>query len=387
MSHSAAIVGIGETRVGRHPGRGTLDLQGEAVRLALADAKIEKSDVQGLYTLGSYLRPLLMHGLSVAEYLGLRPRIQGNFDIGGTVAFMRMTFDAMAAMENGEIDVAVCVYGDNASTRRVAGQSGFVQQVESGTEEFEDPFGQTLVSSYALLARRYLDLHGLDEETAFWPIALAMRENAKLNDNAAYRKTITLEDYRASPMIAEPLRRLDCSPVVDGAGAFVIASKKRVDQLGIGKRAVRALGIGTQATHKIVSQTPDLDGLGMAEAGRRAFAQAGLSHSDVDLVTIHDGFTSSIAITLEQLGFMKPGETGPRAAEGVLGPKGKLPTNTHGGLISQGHVGGMLHVIEAVRQLRGDAGVRQVPDAKVAAVTGNGNIFSSCGMMLLGKGL
>ncbi len=387
MSHSAAIVGIGETRVGKHPGRGILDLQGEAVRLALADAKMEKPDVHGLYTLGSYLNPLLMHGLSVAEYLGLRPRIQGNFDVGGTVAFMRMACDAMAAIDNGEIEAAVCVYGDNASSRRVAGQHGFIRQVDQGTEEFEDPFGSTLVASYALLARRYLDLHRIEAETAFWPIALAMRENAKLNDNAAYRKTITLEEYRASQMVAEPLRRLDCSPVVDGAGAFVIASKKRIDKLGLGGRAARLLGIGTQATHKIVSQTPDLDGLGMAEAGRRAMAQAGVSHSDVDLVTIHDGFTSSIAITLEQLGFIKPGETGPRAAEGALGPKGDLPTNTHGGLISQGHVGGIMHVLEAVRQLRGEAGARQVPNARVAAVTGNGNIFSSCGMMLLGKGL
>ena len=385
MNYSARIVGIGETRVGKHPGRSTLELQGEAIRLAMSDAGLRKDDVQGLYTLGSYLSPVLMHGLSVAEYLGLRPRIQGNFDIGGTVAFMRMACDAMAAIDNGEIDVAVCVYGDNASTRRVAGQSGFVQQVETGTEEFEDPFGQTLVASYALLARRYLDLYGLNAEAAFWPIALAMRENARLNENAAYRKPITLADYRASEMVAEPLRRLDCSPVVDGAGAFVIASKARVAKHELTGRAVRLLGIGSQATHKIVSQTPDLDGLGMAEAARLAFAQAGLSHADVDLVTVHDGFTSSIAITLEQLGFFQPGETGRRAAEGALGPHGALPTNTHGGLLSQGHVGGILHLLEAVRQLRGEAGVRQVPGAAVAAVSGNGNIFSSCGLLLLGR--
>jgi acetyl-CoA acetyltransferase len=387
MSKAAAIVGIGETRIGQHPGRSLLELQSEAVRLAVQDAGMERTDVQGLYSLGSYLAPMQMHGLSLAEYLGLQPRIQGNFDVGGTVAFMRMACDAAAAIESGEIDVAVCVYGDNASTRRTKGQSGFVHLGLTGTESFEDPFGQTLVASYALLARRYLDLQSLDGERAFWPIAWAMRENAALNMNAAYGKRVTLEDYRASPMIAEPLRRLDCSPVVDGAGAFVLASRARISRHNLANRAVHILGMGSQATHKIVSQTPDLDGLGMAEAGRRAFSQAGLAVEDVDLVTVHDGFTSSIAITLEQLGFMPPGETGPQAAAGMLGPHGRVPTNTHGGLLGQGHVGGVLAIVEAVRQLRGEAGPRQVPNAEVAAISGNGNIFSSCGLMLLGKGV
>lgn len=387
MREGAAIVGIGETSVGKLPGRTALDLQGEAVQKALADAGIDNSKVDGVYVLGSYIQPVQLHGLSVVEYLGLAPRFVENVDVGGTVAFIAMVLNAMAAIDEGRIEVAVCVYGDNAATHRAPGTHGYVTQMVSGAEEFEETFGSSIVVSYALLARRYLDLYRLEPEAEFAPIALTLRGHAGLNDNAAYRKPITLDDYRASPWIAEPFRRLDCSPVVDGAGAFVIASRRVASRLGLGFPPVSFLGAGSQVTHKIVSQTPDIPELGMAEAGRRAFAEAGLSPSDVDLLTIHDGFTASVSITVEALGFCGPGECGRLAADGGLAHDGALPVNTHGGLLSQGHVGGMLHVLEAVRQLRGQAGARQVKDAEVAAVSGNGNIFSICGMMLLGKGL
>ena len=385
MGEGAAIVGIGETRVGKHPGRNALDLQCEAVRRALGDAGIDKARIDGVYALGSYIQPAQLHGLSVIEYLGLAPRLAAVVDVGGTVAFITMIQDAMAAIDAGRLDVAVCVYGDNAATHRAPGTHGYVAQMTTGAEEFEEIFGSSIVVSYALLARRYLDLYGLEPEDAFAPIALAMRRHATLNENAAYRKPIGLADYRASPWIAEPFRRLDCSPVVDGAGAFVIASRRVARKLGV--LPVSYLGAGSKATHKIVSLTPDIPELGMAEAGRRAFSEAGLAPGDVDLLTVHDGFTASISITVEALGFCGPGECGRLAAQGGLGFDGALPVNPHGGLLSQGHVGGVLHVLEAVRQLRGDAGARQVKDAEVAAVSGNGNIFSICGAMLLGKGL
>ena len=385
MREGAVIVGIGETKVGKHPGRSALDLQCEAVRKALADARIDKARVDGVYALGSYIQPTQLHGLSVVEYLGLKPRLAEIVDVGGTVAFIAMIQNAMAAINAGRLETAVCVYGDNAATHRPPGTHGYVAQMTTGVEEFEEIFGSSIVVSYALLARRYLDLYGLEPEEAFAPIALTARRHAMLNDNAAYRKPITIEDYRASPWIAEPFRRLDCSPVVDGAGAFVIASRRVARRLKA--TPVSYLGAGSQATHKIVSLTPDIPELGMAEAGRRAFAEAGLTPEDVDLLTVHDGFTASVSITVEALGFCGAGECGRFAAGGGLGFDGALPVNPHGGLLSQGHVGGMLHVLEAVRQLRGDSGPRQVKDAEIAAVSGNGNIFSICGAMLLGKGL
>jgi acetyl-CoA acetyltransferase len=387
MSRGGAIIGIGETRVGRFPGRTAVEMQAEAIRLALADAGLDRSQLDAVYGLTSYVRPIQMHGMSLTEYLGIRARFASNFDIGGTVAFMWMAAHAMAAMAAGRFDVAVCVYGDNASTRRTGGEHGFTSQVEFGTEDFEDPFGSTLVSSYAMVSRRYLDLYGLDADETFGPVALALRNHAQRNENAAYRKPMTMEDYRTSPMVADPIRRLDSSPVVDGAGAFVIASDRILATHRIPHVPVSLLGVNTQTTHKIPSQMPDITEFGLVDAGKRAFAEAGIRHEDVDLLTVHDGFTSSILLTLELLGFVPPGEAGRFVASGGIDLGGKLPTNTHGGLISQGHVGGVLHVLEAVRQLRGEAGERQVRDAEVAVVAGNGGVWAMTGAMVLGKGI
>ena len=386
MKESALIVGIGETRIGRQPDRTGLELQAEAVRLAVQDAGLAKKQIDAVYSLGSYIQPIMLHAASLSEYLGLQPRFQGTFDVGGTPAFIAMALDAIAAVEAGRVEAAVCVYGDNAATRRPPGSHGFVQQIEYGTEDYEDPFGQTVLVSYALLARRYLDHYGLDAESAFWPIASAMRQNAQLNDNAAYRKQITIDDYRASDFVADPLRKADCSPLTDGAGAFVVTSSSLARRGAKGRVPVSVLGTGMQMTHKIISTMPDeIDDLGFAAAGDRAFAEAGLARDDVDVVTVHDGFTVSVPITLEQLGLCPPGECSRMAAAGELQVGGSLPTNTHGGLLA-GHVGGILHVVEAVRQLRGEAGPRQIADAEVALVAGNGGVLSICGAMLLGRG-
>jgi acetyl-CoA acetyltransferase len=382
-----AIVGIGETRVGKFPGRTAVELQAEAVRRAMDDAQLEKSQIDALYALGSYISPIAGHALSVMEYLGIHPRLEGSFDVQGTPGFMVMLLDALGAMEDGRSDVAVITYGDNAATRRTAGSHGFVRTVESGTEDFEDPFGCSILSSYALLAQRYLEIYGLDAEGVFGPVALAMRTHAQRNDNALHRKPITMDDYRASPFISDPLRRLDCSAVVDGAGAIVIASKRVMAKRKPAHDPVSVLGAGLQATHKIVTTAPDIPELGMAEAARRAFAAAGARPEDVDLLTVHDGFSPQVLMSLEALTFCAPGRGGAFVADGGIDLNGSIPTNTHGGLMSQGHVGGILHIIEAVRQLRGEAVGRQVEGAELAAAAGNGGAFSICGVMLLGKGL
>lgn len=385
MLRSGAIVGIGETSVGKFPGRTAVELQAEAVRRALADAQLEKSQIDSLYALGSYIQPIMSHALSVMEYLGIAPRLEGSFDVAGTPGFMAMMLDALGAMEDERCEIAVCVYGDNAATRRSSGSHGFVRSLENGTEDFEEPFGSSILSSYALLSRRYLDLYGLDPAEAFGPVAVAARRHAERNANAAYRKPITLDDYRASPFVSDPLRRLDCSAVVDGAGAFVIASKRALAKHRPRHVPIAVLGAGVQATHRIVTTAPDIPELGMAAAGRRAFEEAGVTPDDVDLLTVHDGFTPQVLMSLEALGFCAPGQSSGFVAEGGTDLGGALPTNTHGGLLSQGHVGGILHVLEAVRQLRGEADGRQVTDAEVAVVCGNGGAFSICGAMVLGK--
>jgi acetyl-CoA acetyltransferase len=385
MNDAGFIIGIGETPVGRFPGRNALDLQAEAIQKALEDCGLAKRDVDALYAVGSYIRPLQFHGLSLADYLGITPRFQAAVDVGGTVSFISMVHQALAGIAAGRMDVAVCVYGDNTATHRAPNVHGFVPLIEQGTEEFEDPFGSNLVVAYALIARRYLELYGLEPEQAFGPIAVSARRNASLNPNAAYGKLIDMDEYRASPWIVEPFRRLDCSPAVDGAGAFVIASARVAARLGLEGRAIRHLGSGTRVTHKHVSQMPDIADLGFAGAAEDAFREADLGPDDVDLLLVHDGFTSSVAIAAEAMGLCPPGACGIRAAHGEIDFDGKIPINTHGGLLGQGHVGGVLHVVEAVRQLRGSAGARQVKNAKVAAIAGVGNVMSIAGVMLLGQ--
>jgi acetyl-CoA acetyltransferase len=218
-------------------------------------------------------------------------------------------------------------------------------------------------------------------------VALATRRHAQRNENAAYRKPITMEDYLNSPYIADPLRRLDSSPVVDGAGAFVIASQRILRGRRPAHIPISVLGAGFQATHKIVTTAPDIPEFGMEAAGQRAFAEAGIAPEDVDLLTVHDGFTPLVPMALEALKFCPPGAGGRFAADGGIDLGGTLPVNTHGGLLSQGHVGGILHFVEAVRQLRGEAHGRQVDDAEIAVVSGNGGVFSICGVLVLGKGL
>ena len=387
VRNGAAIVGIGETRVGKHPGRTAIELQAEAVRRALADARLEKTDIDELYALTSYISPILLHALNLTEYMGIQPRFAANFDVGGTVAFMAMAIDAIAAIDEGRSDVAVCVYGDNASTRRAAGTHGLGNQGERGTEDFEGRFGSTILTSYAMLARRYLDLYGLAADETFAPVMIAARKHAARNENAVARDPITLDDYVQSRMIADPLRRLDSSPVVDGAGAFVIASERIIKERKIAHVPITVRGSGMRVTHRVVSQMPDIPELGQADAGRRAYAEAGITADDVDLLTVHDGFTSSVLISLEALGFCAPGEAGPFVASGAIDLGGTLPTNTHGGMLAQGHVGGILHIVEAVRQLRGDAGSRQVKDAEVAMIAGNGGVYAICGAMVLAKGM
>ena len=339
MREGAVIVGIGETKVGKHPGRNALDLQCEAVRRALADARIDKSRVDAVYALGSYIQPMQLHGLSVIEYLGLAPRLAEIVDVGGTVAFITMIQNAMGGdrrRQAGDRGLRLWRQRRDPSRARHARICRPDDHRRGRVRGDLRVLHRRLVrASRAALSR---PLRGGAGGGVRAESPLTARRHATLNENAALPEAdYASRDYRASPWIAEPFRRLDCSPVVDGAGAFVIVSRRVARELDA--TPVSYLGAGSQATHKIVSLTPDIPELGMAEAGRRAFAEAGLTPQDVDLLTVHDGFTASISVTVEALGFCGAGECGRFASEGGLGFDGALPVNPHGGLLSQGHVG------------------------------------------------
>ncbi|QCG94684.1 thiolase family protein [Azospirillum sp. TSA2s] len=383
VGSDVVIAGIGETPVGRLPGWSPVEIQAAAVLAALRDAGFALSDLDGLINLDPYATPNSMFSSTLAEHLGVAPRFACTVDVGGTVTGMTMLQQAVWAIESGYCDVAACVYGENALTGRPAGAQGLHMHNLLGGEEWEEPFGlHGMVIPYALLAQRYLDLYGATNADLA-AVALVTRRHALLNDNAQMRKPMTLEDYRASRLISSPLRLLDCSLVSDGGGALVLTRAGRAPQ-GRGRGvAIRAIGMKT--THNSVALMPDIPELGMAAAGADAYEAAGMGPEDIQLANLHDAFTISVLVSLEALGFARPGEGGSLVRSGAMDLGGRRPLNPHGGLLSQAHIGGMLHITEAVRQLRGEAGRRQVEGARRALVSGNGGIFSVCGAMILEK--
>lgn len=379
MTH--AIVGIGETHLGRQPGRTAVDLQAEAVIRACADAGISVGDLDGLFNLGPYSRPFPMFSASLNEYLGIRLRRQATIDVGGVVSPIHMLANAVAAIERGECTLVACTFGEAAATGRAKAGRGWTMAADD--LEFEAPFG--LVGSvvpYALVMARYVDEYRSAME-GFGAVAIAARRHAMLTSNAVMRQPLTMQEYLSSRSIAAPLKLLDSSVIVDGAGAVIVASGDVARELEAPAIAVRSSAM--LSSHRNIGQFPGIEELGIAEVGARALEQAGIRLADLDLLQVHDAFTISVVAFLEQLGFCEPGAAGDYALDGNLEIGARCPVNTHGGHLSQGHVSGMLHITEAVRQLRGDAGPRQLDDPRFVMVTGAGGYFGMTAAMILGR--
>ena len=202
-----------------------------------------------------------------------------------------------------------------------------------------------------------------------------------MNTNAIKPQPLTIEEYLESPIVSTPLRRLDCSIIADGGGALIVTSEERAEALP--HRPVALASFAMQTTHISVATTPEIDALPLRGAADAAFRAADVNVGDLDLAMVHDAFTISVLLSLEAMGVCEDGEAGEWIRGGGMGPGGTLPTNTHGGLLAQGHVGGMLHIVEAVRQLQGRGGLRQVPQAETAGLFGNGGIFTVAGMAVL----
>ena len=381
VSPNVVIAGVGETKVGKLPGMDSTQIQAWAVREAVKDAGITLREVDGLINLDPYATPNSMFCTTLAEYLGIRPTFLSTIDIGGTVTGMTMLQQAVWAIESGHCEVAVCVYGENTLTGRPKGVHGLMMHNLMGGEEWEEPFGiQGMAIPYALVAARYMHKYGATVAD-FGEIAVRTRAHALLNDNAQMTKPITLDDHKASRPISLPLRLLDCSLVSDGGGAVVLMSRDRAKRIGARSVTIRSMAV--KATHNSVALLPDIEELGMAEAGRKALEAAGAGIGDIDVAARHAAFTISVLVTLEALGFCGPGEGGAYYRSGAASLGGACPVNPHGGLLSQAHIGGMLHITECVRQLRGDAGRRQVDGARLGVVSGNGGVFSVCGVTIL----
>jgi acetyl-CoA acetyltransferase len=223
------------------------------------------------------------------------------------------------------------------------------------------------------MARRHMELYGTTSRQ-FGEIAVTTRRHAALHGNAIMTSPLTLEDHQASRMIADPLRLFDCSLESDGAAAVVVSSAERARDMARPPVYVMGVAEGHPDSPSVISQRPDLTGIGLAKAAPRAFAMAGVRPDDVDVAEIYDCFTYTVLCQIEDLGFCRKGEGGPFVETGAIRLDGRLPINTHGGLLSQAHMAGLNHVVELVRQLRGEGGATQVPDAEVGLVTGYGDM-------------
>ena len=319
----------------------------------------------------------------MAEHLGIHPEVTAQIDVGGPGTHHSAVMAAAAAIRAGMCTTALCTFGENGISVRTAGR-GRAPGTLTGGEDFEMPYGLlAMISQYALLAQRHVHRYGTTSEQ-MGAVAVTSRYHASLNENAHKRTPITLEEHQASPMVSSPLRLLDCSLISDGGGAFVVTSKERARDLP--RPPVEVLGWGMGTTHHIVSQAPDVSELGSWEAARLAYARSGLTVDDLDVVYVHDACTISTLMGIEALGMCGEGESGPYAAEGRLQLGHPRPVNVHGGMLSHGHAGGVFHFLDAVRQLRGEAGPRQVEGARVAAVTGNGGVLSTFSTMFLASG-
>lgn len=381
FSDDIVIVGVGETPVGRLPGYNSVQLQAWAVQNALADCGLRTTDLDGLINLDPYTIPNSMFSSTLGEYLGLQPRFISTVDVGGTVTGMTMLQQAAWAIVAGHCEVVACVYGENSLTGHAESVHGLNMKNLLGGEEWEEPFGvHGLLTPYALVAQRYMHLYGASDRDLA-QVALITRRHALNNDNAQMKVPLTMEDYLASRMISSPLRLYDCCLISDGGGALIVTTRSRAERMGRAYVVIRSMAM--RGTHNSIVQLPDVEEFGIRPAGQDAFEAAGFGPKDVQVALLHDAFTISVLITLEALGFCMSGGAGDYLRAGHASMGGACPINPHGGLLSQAHIGGMLHITEAVQQLRGTAGKRQVPNAHRAVVSGNGGVFSVCGVMTL----
>jgi len=368
---SVAVVGAGTAGIGEAPGYTDIELLALAAKAAVEDAGLTMRDIDGLATanLNAAMWPL-----NVVEYLKLRPKFVEGTNLGGS-AFVAHMLPAMLALSAGVCDAVLVCYG---STQRTSGRREKLQArtlldpfpFEAPYEPFNPP------SSYALIAARHMHQYGTTRRQLA-EVAVAARGWARLNPEAFARDPLTIDDVLGARMVSDPLTVHDCCLVTDGAAAFVMTRSERAKHLA--KQAVYLLGTATAAWHRQVSGMDDLTVTPALDSGARAFSMAGLAPKDIDVVQLYDAFTINTILFLEDLGFCAKGEGGRFVENGAIAPGGRLPVNTNGGGLSCVHPNmyGAFAVVEAVRQLRGECGERQVKGVVTALVHGNGGVAAS----------
>lgn len=369
LTDTGCIVGVGETAYTRRSGRTEQSLALEAISAALADAGIPVSSVDGII---SYYRSVPVDDL-IWAFPGIR--YAGTTRMAGASS-VEALYTAAAALNAGMANVIVAFQARNGSSGQRVGERVLGRSAgRKFRQELEHPYGWITPSHwYSLICRRHMFTYGTNSEHLA-AVALAMRSNAQLNPRAlTYGRPLSTEDYVNSPMVVDPYRKLDCCLESDGACAIVLVGAEYAKHLGKPAVEIRGVGTGQAATPDELTNRPDWFESGIRYAARNAFDMAGVGPRDMDAAMIYDCFTFEVLHQLEEAGFCKEGESGSFVAGGGIGPQGTLPVNTHGGLLAEAHMLGMNHIIEAVRQLRGEAGARQLASPRWVAVSGWGGM-------------
>jgi len=371
----SAIVGTGHAGFGEAHGFTAYDVMAQSALAALKDAGLRLSDVDGLFcTMMEDSMPALM----ATEYLGIQPRFLDGTMTGGS-SFVNYLTSATMALEAGLCDVALIVYGSNQRTA-----SGKLVTA-SRPPAYEAPYNPRYpISAYAMAAARHMHEYGTTREQLA-DVAVAARAWAQHNPEAFERGPLSREDVLGARMVGDPLTVRDCCMVTDGGGAIVMVRAERAKDFP--KPPVYVLGSAAESSHRQISQMQDFTVTAARDSGRRAFAAAGVSPKDIQAVELYDAFTINTILFLEDLGFCAKGDGGAFVEGGRIAPGGVLPVNTNGGGLSCVHPGmyGIFTVIEAARQIRGDAPGLQLNNIDLALAHGNGGVLSSQVTAILGS--
>ncbi len=374
LSRTTAIVGVAESdEIGRVEHKSSLQHHAEAAYNALEDAGLKLSDVDGLMTAG-------YSTLMLAEYLGMQPKFTDCTAVGGS-SFVIHIAHAVAAINAGYCETVLVTHGEAGRSSRARRGSN---SSESGPQ-YEVPYGiMGAPVSYAMACRRYMHQYGEDRtRQAMAEIAVSTRKWALMNPKSYMKDPMSFDDYHESRWIAWPFHLPDCCVVTDAGGAYVITTAERARDLK--KAPVYVLGAAEGHDHGIISQMPDLTRTIARETGPKALERAGLTHDDIDLAMIYDSFTYTVLASLEAIGFCGFGEGPDFVANQRTAPGGDFALNTSGGGLSYTHSGmyGMFLVLEAVRQMRGECGERQIDKHDLCLINGTGGALSSTGTVIV----
>ena len=374
LKDRCAIVGLGYTVQGKVPGRSGASFYVEASKNAIADAGLNVQDIDGIIIQPCPTDPRVS-AFSLAQDLGLNLRYGTDQQLHGASS-CAIIQHAVMAVDAGLCDYCLCAFAD--TSRSASPAAGIVYQRAASTDAAYGMFG--VAAGYAMIAHRYMHEYGVTSRQ-FGAVAVTFRKHASLNPIAQMREPITIEDHQNSRWVVEPLHLLDCCLVSDGGRAIIVTSVERARSLK--QPPVYIMGMGQGHPFSDILQRQELMLTGAVESGKTAFAMAGITPADVDVCAIYDSFSFVVLMQLEDLGFCGKGEGGAFAEEGRIALGGQLPTNTSGGLLSEVYIQGWVGPHEAVRQLRGDCGERQVPGAEIALVTSSGGVLSTHATLIL----